>query len=95
MEDKLKILYVGLFDKNSPGEFEIAQCLKELGHEVTMIEEGAVTVESLNRKIQRNKYDFLLFAKFRVQNAGSNKEEFFKKCPIPACCWIFDLYWGL
>lgn len=93
--EKLKILYVGLFNKNSPGEFDIAECLKELGHEVTMVEEGSVTCESLEKKIKRNKYDFLLFAKFRVQNEMPNREKFIKNCSIPTVCWIFDLYWGL
>ena len=96
-ERKLKILYVGNFSPNSVGEPEIAWALEKLGHQVDRMPETGTTVNDVKAKLlQREKYDFLLFAKFRV-GTGDEVRGLFKEMrgmKIPSVCWLFDLYWG-
>jgi len=88
----MRILYIGNFSANSPGEPEIAESLEELGHQVTKINEWDVKTEELEGILKREKFDFLLFAKLRVKG---NVREFLEKVKIPKICWVFDLYFGL
>ena len=94
---KLKILYVGNFSEKSVGEPEIAYALEKLGHEVTKVDEEQGIIPKLRTMLwAREKYDFLLFAKFRV---GTHEEirDFLRDLrgiKIPSVCWLFDLYWG-
>ena len=94
---KLKILYVGNFSPKSVGEPEIAYALERLGHEVTKVDEEQGIIPKLRTMLwAREKYDFLLFAKFRV---GTHEEirDFLRDLrgiKIPSVCWLFDLYWG-
>jgi len=93
---KYKILYIGNFADISVGEPEIAKSLEEQGHEVDRVEERSpiTTIAKLNQLIRDNGYDFILFAKFRVDNP-IDRRLFIKHCPIPTVMWGFDLYYGL
>ena len=88
---------MGNFNPNSVGEPEIAWALEKLGHEVVRIPEKDDQLPIIRRQLlSRNKFDFLLFAKFRVGPKQDVRElikelRFFK---IPSVCWLFDLYWG-
>jgi len=88
----MRILYVGNFSTDSPGEPEIAYSLEELGHKVVKINEWDVKTEDVERILEKEKFDFLLFAKLRVRG---NVREFLEKVKIPKICWVFDLFIGL
>ena len=93
---KYKVLYIGNFAKVSVGEPEVAKGFEELGHEVVRWEERGIetNIKRLEQEIKNNDYDFVLYAKFRVDDP-INRKEFIKDCPIPTIMWGFDLYYGL
>lgn len=91
---KYKILYVGNFEKNSVGEPEVAKSLRELGHEVTEVQEHFGSCEKVLMEARGGKYDFLLYAKFRV-GTPVDVHYLMREIRIPCVCWVFDLYYGL
>ncbi|MBL4868219.1 MAG: TlpA family protein disulfide reductase, partial [Pseudomonadales bacterium] len=51
-----------------------AKCLEELGHQVIRLQERDTNIEEIERNIKG--CDFLLFAKFRINNNPKEVEEF-------------------
>lgn len=91
----MKILFVGNFDRRSPGELEIAWSLEELGHYVVGLDEADSDLEMIKKALEKENFDFLLFSKFRVKGTDQEKEDFLRFLKIPSICWVFDLFAGL
>ena len=82
-----KILYIGNFLKSWNTEEYIAKSFEQLGHYVKRLNERELTNREILKEINENNYDFLLYAKLRIDG---DIEKLFKKINIPTVCWFFD-----
>jgi len=88
MPKKLKILYIGDFSHEWQSEEYIAKSFESLGHYVKRIQETEVEDSQIINESKEG-YDFLLYAKLRIQGDQKNVLENVK---IPKVCWFFDVY---
>ena len=89
-----KIVYIGSF-KNLWDEEGIARSFEKIGVDVVRISEDTFNEKEAWFKIELEKPDLVLFAKFKVLG---NRDSFIRRLKekrIKTASWTFDLYFGM
>lgn len=79
----------------SVGEPEIAATIEELGHSVVRLPERQSTIADVERAIDVDGCDMVLYSKFRLKDTPRARQAFIERCGVPCVAWCFDLYYGL
>lgn len=89
----MKIVYIGKFRRVEDEEV-VAEALEANGVEVIRIEEYGITNKEYLERIDKEKPDFVLFAKAQVMNSAKKLIDDIKGLGIKTVSWTFDLLIG-
>ena len=99
---KRRILYLGAFKEFWATENYILAALRNLGHEVTELEETATSAATIIEACKSGSFDLLLFAKGRCRETGGDFDgnaagklssliTTVRRDGVQVCSWQFDL----
>jgi glycosyltransferase involved in cell wall biosynthesis len=89
----MKIVYIGKFRRVEDEEV-VAEALEANGVEVIRIEEYGITNKEYLERIDKEKPDFVLFAKANVMGSSKDLIQSIKDLGIKTVSWTFDLLIG-
>ena len=90
----MRIIYLGSFRKSYRTEVWITESLRQLGHEVFVIEEKNISIDNIKKKIDELEPDVFLFSKAKIKGDFNTILNYLRKKKIYSVCWLFDLFMG-